>query len=74
MTVCDICKTKQAGFNVTATIDDDGKTQTLELCGLCWREFQYREDRAKHQAYEETLKAINGEIPRKSRWWHMFNR
>ena len=73
MTICDICKTKEAGFNVTVTVNDNGETQPLELCGLCWREFQYREDRAKHQAYEETVKAMTGEIKRKSHWWDMFS-
>ena len=73
MTICDICKTNQAGFNVYVTIDDNGKTKPLELCGLCYTELQYRENRAKHQAYEETVKAMTGEIKRKSHWWDMFN-
>ena len=74
MTICDICKTREAGFNVYVTIDDNGTAQRSELCGLCWRELQYREDRAKHQAYEETVKAMTGEIKRKSHWWDMFKR
>ena len=73
MRVCDICKTKGVRFEKYATIDDEGTTKELELCGLCYRELRYREDRAKHQAYEETVKAITGEIPRKSHWWDMFS-
>jgi protein-arginine kinase activator protein McsA len=72
MTVCDICKTKKANYDVTVTVDDDGRTESMELCGLCYREFRYRQDRAKHKAYEETVKAVNGEIKRKSHWWDMF--
>ena len=73
MTVCDICKTKKAGFDVYATVDNDGTTKPLELCGLCYREFRYRVDRAKHQAYKETVKAMAGEIKIKSHWWDMFS-
>ena len=72
MTICDICKTKEAGFNVYATVNDFGKAEPLELCGLCYRELQHREYRAKHQAYEETIKAMTGEIKRKSHWWDIF--
>ena len=74
MRVCDICKTKKVDyFNVIATVDDDGAAIGLELCAACWREFQYRERRAKHQAYEDTVKAMTGEIKRKSHWWDIFS-
>lgn len=73
MLICDICKNTKANFDVNVTIDDNGETKALELCGLCYREFRHREDCAKHQAYEETVKAVMGDIPRKSRWWHMFS-
>jgi protein-arginine kinase activator protein McsA len=73
MIVCDICKTRKATIDVKVTVDDNGAAEPLELCGLCWREFRYREDRAKHQAYEETVKAMTGELPRKSHWWDMFS-
>lgn len=73
MLVCDICKTRKAAIDVNVTVDDNGATESLELCGLCYREFRYREDRARHQAYEETVKATTGELPRKSHWWDMFS-
>lgn len=73
MRVCDICKTKNAKFNTTVTVDDDGTTKTIEVCGLCYRELTYRENRAKHQAYEETVRAMAREIPRKSHWWDIFS-
>lgn len=73
MIVCDICKTRKATMIANVTVDDNGATEPLELCGLCWREFRYREDRAKHQAYEETVKAMIGELPRKSHWWDIFS-
>ena len=73
MRVCDICKTKEAKFNTTVTINDDGRAKKIEVCGLCYRELTYREDRAKHQAYEETVKAMTGEAPRKSHWWDMID-
>lgn len=69
MRVCDICKTKEAKFDTTVTIDDGGTIKTIEVCCLCHRELTYRE----HQAYEETVKAITGEIPRKSHWWDMID-
>ena len=73
MRVCDICKTKNAKFDTTVTVDDDGTTKTIEVCGLCYREFTHRENLAKHQAYEETIKVMAGEIPRKSHWWNMLS-
>lgn len=72
MTVCDICKTKKANWDVYVTVDDNGTTKGLELCGICYKEFRCREDCAKHQAYEDTLKAMGGEIKRKSHWWDIF--
>ena len=73
MRVCDICKKKNATHDTVVTIDDDGITKNIEVCGLCYRELKYREERAKHQAYEETVKAMTGEITRKSHWWDIFS-
>ena len=73
MRVCDICKTKPAKYNACVTVDDEGLTREMELCGLCHRELRYREDRARHQAYEDTVKAMAGEIKIKSHWWDMFS-
>lgn len=73
MRICDICKTRESNYTTTATINDNGLCEEVELCGLCYRELNYREDRARHQAYEETVKAMTGEIPRKSHWWDMFS-
>jgi hypothetical protein len=72
MRVCDICKTRGVDYEVYATVNGIGETKKLELCDLCYRELKYREDRAKHQAYEETVKAMNGKIKRKSHWCDMF--
>ena len=73
MRVCDICKTKPAEFNTSVITDDQGCVKEVELCGLCYRELRYREDRARHQAYEETVKAMAGEIKIKSHWWDIFS-
>lgn len=73
MRVCDICKTRGVKYRDYATIDNEGTVEELELCGLCYREFQHRVIRAKHHAYEETVKAMNGEIKMKSHWWDMFS-
>lgn len=73
MRVCDICKTRNASYNSHVVINDDGEAKEVELCPLCYREHRYRSDRAKHQAYEETVKAMTGETPRKSHWWDMFS-
>lgn len=73
MRICDICKTRDVKYDAYVTISDEGETEKLELCGLCYRELKYRENRAKHQAYKETVKAMNGEIKRKSHWWDMFS-
>lgn len=72
MRICDICKTRDVKYEHYATISNEGETEKLELCGLCYRELRYREGRAKHQAYEETVKAMGGEIKLKSHWWDVF--
>jgi protein-arginine kinase activator protein McsA len=73
MRICDICKKNNAKYNTMAVVKDDGTTQELELCGRCYQELVCREDLHMHQAYEETVKAITGEIPRKFHWWNMFS-
>ena len=70
MRVCDICKINPATFDKNATVNDDGTVKELELCGNCYRELRHRETLYRYQAYEETVKAATGELPRKSRWWH----
>lgn len=73
MRVCDICKTNSVKYDTTAVIDDKGTVQRLELCPRCYLELGRREDLHRHQAYEETIKAINGDIPRKSHWWNRIS-
>lgn len=72
MKICDICKIKQPAYDTAVIVDDNGDFKSIELCSKCYLEFRYREDRARHQAYEETVKTVTGEIPRKSHWWDMF--
>lgn len=72
MRVCDICKTDSATYNKHAVVKDNGISEDLELCGRCYRELRHREELHRYQAYEETVKTVTGELPRKSRWWHMF--
>ena len=73
MTVCDICGAPKADFNATAIVDNSGMPKDLELCGRCYREFRYREDRARCQVYEETILVREGKIPHKSHWWDIFS-
>lgn len=73
MRVCDICKTKPASYNTNATTRDDGLVEKLELCRSCYNELRRREELHRHQAYEETVKTVTGELPRKFRWWHLFS-
>ena len=73
MRVCDICKTNAATYNKSATVEYDGTVKELEFCGKCYRELRHREELARYQAYLETVKTVTGELPRKSRWWHMFS-
>ena len=72
MRICDICKRDKVNYEVHATTNDEGHTEELELCGLCYMEFTKREKQHKHLAYTETVKARNGEIPHKSHWWDML--
>ena len=64
MKICDICKTNTATYNKNAVVRDDGK---------CYRELRRREELHRHQAYDETVKTVTGELPRKFRWWHIFS-
>ena len=73
MRMCDICNTRKATYETYVTISDDGESKEVDVCPLCYREHRYRVDRAKHQAYEETVKAMSGEIKLKSHWWDMFS-
>lgn len=73
MRICDICKTNPASYNPTATVKSDGTVEKLELCGHCYRELRRREELHRYQAYEETVKTVTGELPRKFRWWHLFS-
>ena len=73
MRVCDICKSNNVKYRTIATISNEGTVKELELCGNCYDELGKRERLHRYQAYEETVKAINGEIPRKSHWWDMFS-
>lgn len=72
MTICDICKSDNVHYHKIAVIDDNGNVKELELCRRCYDELCHREDLHRHQAYEETVKTITGELPRKHRWWHDF--
>jgi hypothetical protein len=73
MRVCDICKNRKASSTKKVTIDDMGHTDEIELCTICLREFVCRKTEAEHKAYVETVKAMTGEVPRKSHWWNMFD-
>ena len=72
MRVCDICSSKSVNYDSRATVDDDGKTKDLELCWYCYNELRKRQQQHQCLAYIETVKARNGEIPRKSHWWDIF--
>lgn len=73
MRVCDICKTDNVKYRTTATVKDDGTVKELELCSRCYMELQERERNHRYTAYQETVKAVGGEIPRKSHWWNIFS-
>lgn len=72
MRICDICEEKGAIYKTSSVINTKGNYKELELCGTCWRELQKRRDDYALQAYEETVRAMKGEIPRKSHWWNWF--
>lgn len=74
MTICDICKTNPVTYKKYTTIEEDGNGKNLELCRSCYEELRLREELHLYQAYEETIKTITGELPRKFRWWHLFTR
>lgn len=73
MRVCDICKTNKVDYNKIAVVEKDGTVKKLELCRHCYDELNHRENLYCHQAYEETVKAVNGEIPRKFHWWNKLS-
>lgn len=73
MRVCDICKKDDVKYNTTAVVKDDGTVKKLELCERCYFELNHREADHRYAAYQETVKAVGGEIPRKSHWWNVFS-
>lgn len=73
MRVCDICKTNGVSYDQTAVVDNKGTTKDLELCDKCYRELRIRDTAYRHKAYEETVKTVTGELPRKSHWWDDFS-
>ena len=73
MRICDICKKDGVKYRTTATVKDDGTVKELELCGRCYMELNERERNHRYAAYQETVKAMNGEIPRKFHWWNIFS-
>ena len=73
MRICDICKKDDVKYRTTATVKDDGTVKELELCTCCYMELQTRERSHSYTAYQETVKAINGEISRKFHWWDIFS-
>lgn len=72
MRICDICKSENVKYRTTATIAEKGTVKELELCDRCYNELNERERQHRYVAYQETVKAMNGEIPRKSHWWNIF--
>lgn len=73
MKICDICKSENVSYRTTAVIYDNGYVKELELCRRCYDELLHREQLHGYQAYEETVKTVTGELPRKHRWWHKFS-
>lgn len=73
MRICDICKKNNVAYDKYAIVAEDGSTKRLELCGRCYREFNHRRVLHEYQAYEETVKAMTGEIPRKVHWWNSID-
>jgi hypothetical protein len=73
MRVCDICKADSVLSDMKAVVDNKGTTKRLELCDKCYRELRIRETAYSHKAYEETVKAMTGEIPRKFHWWNKLS-
>ena len=73
MRICDVCKKDGIKYRTTATVKDDGTVKELELCCRCYMELQERQRSNSYAAYQETVKAINGEIPRKCHWWNIFS-
>ena len=73
MKICDICKSENVSYRTTAVINDNGYVKELELCRRCYDELHHRKQLHSYQAYEETVKTVTGELPRKFRWWHKFS-
>lgn len=72
MRICDICGSKHTSYNTTA-VTGNNTYKELELCLSCFNELQKREHYHRIQAYEETVQAMTGKIPRKAHWWDMFS-
>ena len=59
MAFCEICGVGN-GFTANATIDEDGNTMQLDLCGACWDELFHAERYHKYLAYTEVVERRTG--------------
>jgi len=69
MRICDICKTREAAYDTSVTLDDSGFTRKIETCKPCFHELSKRESEHQYLAYVETVEAMTGKRPPKSHWW-----
>ena len=59
MTYCDICG-RSNGFKASVTINKEGDTKHLDLCGVCWDELFHAERYHKYLAYAEVVERRTG--------------
>lgn len=64
MNVCDICK-KPSKYEHYVTVDPNGKTQKVDLCGRCYTVFCEKKNYYNYKAYEQAVIEIIGEPVKK---------
>jgi hypothetical protein len=74
MRVCDICKTNEASCQPKVPVNTKGGWKTIDACDDCHIKWVTKEREYIYLSYEEVVKEVTGEAPKKKSWRDRFKR
>lgn len=74
MRVCDICKTNEASCQPKVPVNTKGDWKTVDACDDCCLKWSMMAKQYNYLAYEEVVKEVTGEAPKKKSWRDRFKR
>ena len=74
MRVCDICKRNEASCQPKVPVNTKGEWKTIDACDDCCIKWSKKTKEYSYLAYEEIIKEVTGNPPKKKSRWNLFKR